>query len=146
MLSLSGEMSTQVAINFYPRAGQVLMCDFSGFVVPEMVKPRPVIVVSPRLPYRSEIVAIIPISLTPPIHHEPYAVRLSKNYHPSEGDDLPCWAKCDMLLNLSRRRLDGFKVGRRKWETPQVTGDDLKAVRAGVLHGLGMGGLIKEVE
>jgi uncharacterized protein YifN (PemK superfamily) len=47
-------------IQFYPRAGQILMCEFTGFVVPEMVKPRPVIVVSPRLPQRSEIVAIVP--------------------------------------------------------------------------------------
>lgn len=118
------------------------MCDFTGFVVPEMVKPRPVIVVSPRLPYRSEIVAIVPVSLTAPMHSEAFVVRLSKNYNPLEDDDLPCWAKCDMLLNLSRSRLDGFKVGRRKWETPHITGEDLTAVRHGVLHGLGMGTLI----
>lgn len=132
-----------MAIGFYPRAGQLLMCDFTGFVAPEMVKPRPVVVVSPRLPYRSEIVAIVPISLTAPIHGEPFVVRLSKNYHPLESDLLPCWAKCDMLLNISRSRLDGFKVGRRKWETPQISGEDLKAVRHGVIHGLGMGTLIK---
>ena len=135
-----------MAITFYPRAGQVLMCHFTGFVVPEMVKVRPVVVVSPRLPHRAEIVAVVPISLTAPTHGEPYVVRLSKNYHPLEADDLPCWAKCDMLINLSRSRLDGFKVGRRKWETPHMTGDDLKAVRAGVLHGLGMGSLIRPVE
>jgi hypothetical protein len=31
---------------------------------PEMVKPQPVIIISPRLPYRSEIVAIVPVSTT----------------------------------------------------------------------------------
>lgn len=135
-----------MAISFYPRAGQVLICDFSGFVAPEMVKPRPIVVVSPRLPYRSEIVTVVPISLTAPIHREPYVVRLSRNYQPLEAIDLPCWAKCDMLLNISRSRLDGFKVGRRKWETPHMSGEDLKAVRAGVLHALGMGSLIKGAE
>ena len=129
-------------IQFYPRAGQILMCDFRGFVAPEMVKPRPVLIVSPRLPHRSEIVAIVPVSLTAPVHNEPFVVRLSKNSHPLEDDALPCWAKCDMRLNLSRSRLDGFKVGRRRWETPQIAGEDLARVRHGVLHGLGMGALI----
>lgn len=76
------------------------MCDFSGFADPEMVKPRPVVVISPKLPYRGGIVAIVPISLTPPTHDLPFCYRLSRNYHPLESDELPCWAKADMLLNL----------------------------------------------
>jgi hypothetical protein len=51
-----------------------------------------------------------------------------------------------MVMNLGTWRLDGFKVGRRKWENPQATGDDLKAVRHGVLWGLGMGNLIPSPE
>lgn len=114
------------------------MCDFRGFEVPEMIKVRPVIVVSPRLPYRDNIVAVVPLSLTPPMRTYPYTVQLSRNYNPLEVDELPVWAKCDMLMNLGRHRLDGFKVGRRKWETPQATGEDLAAVRAGVLAALGI--------
>lgn len=109
-----------------------------------MVKPRPIIVVSPKLPYRSEIVTVVPISTTPARHDYPFVVRLSKNYHPKERDDLPCWAKCDMVINIAKWRLNGFKVGRRKWVNPQATGDDLAAVRAGVLWGLGMGSLLNE--
>lgn len=127
-----------MALGFHPRAGQILVCDFHGFKVPEMVKPRPVIVVSPRLPHRSDIVAIVPISLTAPRHGLPFVVRLSKNYHPQESDDLPCWAKCDMVLNLGLWRLNGFKLGRRKWATPQANAEDLAAVKLGVLHGLGL--------
>jgi uncharacterized protein YifN (PemK superfamily) len=133
-------------IQFFPRAGQILICDFSDFKEPEMCKIRPVIIVSPRLPHRSEIVTVVPISTTAPIHDFPYAVRLSKNYHPLEADDLPCWAKCDMIMNIARRRLDGFKVGKRRWETPQASGDDLRAVRIGVIHGLGMGILLKNAD
>jgi mRNA interferase MazF len=129
-------------IAFHPRAGQVLVCDFEGFKVPEMVKVRPVIVISPRLPQRNGLVTVVPISLTAPKHALPFTVRLSKNYHPLEADDLPCWAKCDMVMNLGTWRLDGFKVGRRQWENPQATGEDLQAVRHGVLWGLGMGSLI----
>ncbi len=127
-----------MAINFHPRAGQILMCDFKGFVKPEMVKVRPVMVVSPRLPHRSSIATIVPISLTAPVHNEPYVVRLSKNYHPAESDDLACWAKCDMLMNIGLHRLQGFKLDRRKWATPQANAKDLHAVRIGVLYGLGM--------
>ena len=132
-------------IQFYPRAGQILVCDFSGFLPPEMCKVRPVIVVSPRLPHRSEIVTVVPISTTAPTHDLPFVVNLSKNYHPGEPDDVPCWAKCDMVMNIGRFRLDGFKVGRRRWENPQATGDDLEAVRQGVIHGLGMGALLQKL-
>lgn len=114
------------------------MCSFSGFKVPEMVKVRPVVVVSPRLPRRSEIVAVVPISLTEPMPLMPYQVRLSKNYHPAEADDLPCWAIADLVMNIGIYRLESFKVGRRKWASPQMTGDDLTVVREAVLHGLGM--------
>ncbi len=114
------------------------MCDFRGFEIPEMVKVRPIMVISPRLPYRSGLAAIVPISLTAPQHAEPFVVRLSKNYHPREDDALPCWAKCDMVLNIGLQRLEGFKIGRRQWATPQASADDLRAVRIGVLHGLGL--------
>lgn len=129
-------------LGYHPRAGQILMCDFDGFRVPEMVKPRPVMVISPRLPHRHDIVTVVPISLTAPRHDLPFTVRLSRNYHPLEADDLPCWAKCDMVMNLGTWRLNGFKVGRRRWESPAATGADLTAVRHGVLWGLGMGRLI----
>lgn len=132
-----------MAINFYPRAGQILVCDFSGFQPPEMCKVRPIIVVSPRLPHRGEIVTVVPISTTEASHRLPFVVKLSKNYHPGEANDLACWAKCDMVMNIARSRLNGFKVGRRRWETPQATGDDLEAVRRGVIYGLGMGALLQ---
>ncbi len=45
-------------ISFHPRAGRMFMCDFSGFQPPEMVKVRPVVVISPKLPFRSVIVTI----------------------------------------------------------------------------------------
>ena len=132
-----------MAITYYPKMGQILVCNFSGFKPPEMVKVRPVIIISPKLPGRAEILTVVPISLTPPIREQPFAVRLSRNYHPKEPDDRPCWAKCDMVMNISRQRLDGFKVDRRKYVTPNAEKCDLDAVRAGVLHGLGFGDLLK---
>ena len=123
-------------IKFSPKAGQIFICDFKGFEVPEMVKTRPVIVISPKLPHRSQIVTIVPISLTPPIHKLPFAVNLAKNYSP-DSDDADCWAKCDMIMNLRLQRLSGFKIGRRKYTYPQLTPSDLQNVKSGVLSGLG---------
>ena len=130
-------------LKFHPRAGEVLVCKFDGFTVPEMVKPRPVVVISPRLPNRSGLVTVVPLSTTAPNHTYPYVFRLSKNYHPAGPIDLPTWAKADMLLNLSLTRLDGFKVGRRQWVIPRMEQEDLDGVRLAVLHGLGFGALIK---
>lgn len=130
-------------IQFFPRSGQILVADFSDLEEPEICKVRPVVIVSPRLPYRSQLVAVVPISLTAPMHQLPFVVKLSKNYHPDEDDTLPCWAKCDLVMNIKITRLDGFKVGRRKWYYPQLSPEDLEAVRQGVLHGLGFGHLLE---
>src|SRR5688572_25062154 len=131
-----------MAIQFHPRAGQVLVADFSDLKEPEICKVRPIIVISPRLPHRGELATIVPISLTAPTHTLPFNVKLSKNYHPEEPDDLPCWAKCDLVMNIALRRLNSFKVGRRKWYSPAVSPEDLQAVRNGVIYGLGMGHLL----
>lgn len=130
-----------VPIAFHPRMGQILMADFTDLKQPEMTKVRPVVVLSPRLPFRSELVTIVPISLTPPRHDLPFCYRLSRNYHPGEDALLPSWAKADMIMTISLGRLSGFKIGKRKWEYPVMAPDDFAGVRRAVLHGLGYGGL-----
>ncbi|MBY0508831.1 MAG: type II toxin-antitoxin system PemK/MazF family toxin [Rhodospirillaceae bacterium] len=135
-----------MGLNFHPRPGQVYVCDFTGFKEPEMVKKRPVVVISPKLPYRSEIVAIVPISLTPPKHDLPFCFRLSKNYHPQEADDLPCWAKADMVVNVGTYRLAPFKIGRRTYAYPTLIPEDLEGVRRAVLCGLGLDKLLIKPE
>ena len=111
--------------------------DFRGFEAPELTKKRPVIVISPRLPYRSGLVTIVPISTTPPRTNVPYVCRLSKNYAPWGDPDVETWAKCDLVMNIGLARLQAFKVDRRKFVSPRLTSEDLEAVRAAVLRGLG---------
>jgi mRNA interferase MazF len=132
-----------MALLFYPRAGQVFVGDFSDLKEPEMTKVRPVVVISPRLPYRSNLVAIVPISLTAPKHNLPFCFKLSRNYHPNEVDTLDSWAKCDMVMNVSLRRLSAFKVGRRRYTFPELSPEDLLGVRLAVLAGLGLDKLIR---
>jgi mRNA interferase MazF len=133
-------------IKFFPRAGQLFVCDFTSFREPEMTKKRPVIVISPKLPFRSGIVTVVPISTTAPKHDLPFVVALSRNYHPTDETSPATWAKCDMVTNLSLERLDAFKVGRRKYAYPTLSPEDLLAVREGVIHGLGLGHLLKPAD
>lgn len=126
-----------MALNYYPRAGSIYIADFKGFEPPEMVKVRPVVIISPKLPNRSEIVTIIPLSTTAPKYNLPFVVKLSKNYMPNSPVNLDVWAKCDMIMNISKNRLNAIKIGRRRYIYPNLTEDDLKSVRQGVLHGLG---------
>ena len=129
-------MRLRKPLPFHPHAGTVLVGDFSGFKAPELTKKRPVIVISPKLPYRSGLVAIVPISTTAPIHEVPYVFRLSRNY--GWGDaDLTTWAKCDIVMNVGLERLEAFKIGRRKYQTPRLSAEDLQGVRKAVLSGLG---------
>ena len=55
-----------------------------------------------------------------------------------EADNLPCWAKADMIMTIAIRRLEGFKIGKRKWEFPNLNNEDLAAVRLAVMCGLGL--------
>ena len=100
------------------------------------------IVISPKLPYRSALVAVVPISLTAPRHNLPYCYKLSKNYHPQEADDLDCWAKADMVMNIATRRLSAFKIGRRQYAYPTLSAEDLLGVRKAVQAGLGLDKLL----
>jgi len=113
------------------------MCDFRGSVDPEINKRRPVIVVTPRLPYRDGLCMVVPTSATAPMYAQPFHVRLSRNYHPNEDASLPVWAKCDLITNASMKRLDRFKVAQRQFIAPRISDEDLKAVRRGILAALG---------
>lgn len=134
-----------MSISFYPKMGQMLMADFSDLSEPEMTKIRPVVVISPKLPYRSELVAIVPVSLTAPRHTLPFCYQLSRNYHPLEDDNLSCWAKADMVMNIALKRLNGFKTGRRRWIVPEISEADLAGIRNAVLCGLGFKTLAAEI-
>ena len=72
-----------IMINFHPRKGAVLICNFSqGFKPPEIVKARPVVVVTPQLKGRANLCTVVPLSSVEPIpirafHHEMSAESLT---------------------------------------------------------------------
>jgi mRNA interferase MazF len=124
-------------LQFHPKAGTVLICDFRGNIIPEIVKRRPVVVITPRLAHRDGLCTIVPLSSKPPRYPQPFHVQMSRDYLPSDNGPDESWAKCDLVCSVSMKRLDRVKVGPRKFETPMISDTDLAAIRAGVLAALG---------
>jgi mRNA interferase MazF len=133
----------------YPVArGTVVLCDYSaGFRPPEMVKRRPAVVISPRLPHRDGLCTVVPLSGSPPAHEVAYQCRIEL------AEELPppfaqrvWWAKADMLATVGYGRLDLFRTGRdqesgrRRYVHPRVSEGDLKRVLECVINALGLSG------
>lgn len=125
-----------MALTVHPKAGYVLICNFTGYVAPEMIKARPVVVVSPNHMRRPGLVSVVPLSTTAPEPIEPYHYRLIGNPVPgsSAGE---VWAKCDMLATVSVTRLDRIKIERGRYEIGHVSMDQVRAIRLAVALSLG---------
>jgi mRNA interferase MazF len=135
-----------VALHYAVPPGTVLRCDYSrgGFQPPEMVKARPVVVISPRLPHRDWLCTVVPISTTYSGRDLAYEVRLEFNPPlPEPFSSEVAWAKCDMLATVGFARLDMFRTardqtGKRKYIKPKLGPADLARVQQGVLFALGL--------
>lgn len=133
----------------YPVARRtILLCDYDygGFRPPEMIKRRPALVITPRLPHRDKLCSVIPLSGTEPAHAVPYVVRIElAEPLPSPFPQSVFWVKCDMLATVSFERLDLFRTSRqdglRQYLHPKMDDAAFDAVMTGVLHGLGLGHL-----
>ena len=55
-----------MSISLHPVPGQILFCNFDGFKEPEMVKKRPVVVLTGAIQGRSNLVTVIPLSTAEP--------------------------------------------------------------------------------
>ncbi|MGO4572067.1 type II toxin-antitoxin system PemK/MazF family toxin [Microvirga sp. 2TAF3] len=130
--------------------GVILLCDYStGFQPPEMVKRRPAVVVSPRLPQREQLCTVVPLSGTPPRRDVNYQRRIElPQALPEPFSQTVWWAKADMLATVSFDRLDLFRTerdqtGRRKYLQPKVSAANLEEIREAILFSLGLGHLKK---
>jgi uncharacterized protein YifN (PemK superfamily) len=138
-----------LALSFQPKPRTVVYCDFAGYIKPEIVKRRPVVVLSAHK-RNSRLVAVVPLSTTRPNPVERHHCRLRRNPLPNDKD-AEVWAKCDMVAVVSLQRLDliptgrRYPDGRREYVAPKVDIDQFDAIRAGVISGLGLGALSSEV-
>ena len=55
-----------MSIKLHPDQGEVLICDFSGTVPPEIYKRRPVVVLTPGLRRVNRLLTVVPLSTTAP--------------------------------------------------------------------------------
>ena len=138
-------------LKFHPEPGTILICDFVGMKEPEMVKTRPVVVVSPRLKHRNGLLTIVPLSTTPPPHICNYHCEITINPAlPEPFDHVKVWVKCDMIYNVGFWRLELVRTsrdrtGKRKYIQQLIDREDLKKIRAAMLHGLALGELTKHM-
>ncbi|PIP00629.1 type II toxin-antitoxin system PemK/MazF family toxin [Pleomorphomonas carboxyditropha] len=135
-----------MAIQYPVSPGTVLLCDYSkgGFLEPEMVKRRPAVVVSPRLPYRDKLCTVVPLSGSEPERPVSYVARIDlASPLPAPFEHNVWWAKCDMLATVSFDRLDLFRTardqtGKRKYLQPKLPEPAFRAIQEAILAALGI--------
>jgi uncharacterized protein YifN (PemK superfamily) len=143
-----------VAIIFHPSPGQILFCDFSqGFKEPEIVKHRPVVILSGAIRGRSKLVTIVPLSTVKPETIQPYHYLMPKQSMPMldifQRND--SWLKGDMLYTVGFHRLDLIQLGdkdangKRQYYKARLGREQMKPIYQCVMHGLNLSKLVPHV-
>ena len=116
-------------ITFVPDAGDVLMCDFTGFIPPEMTKLRKVVVLSPRSRVSFPGTYLVaPLSKTPLSTPEPFHFEFPPRSYVFLDPIEPVWAKTNMVTCVAAVRLDRVKLNGR-YTAAKIRREDLLRVR-----------------
>ena len=141
-----------MALNYHPKPGTILVCDYNtGFVAPEMLKRRPVVVISPNFKHRSGLCTVVPLSTTPPDHLVDYHCEINfERRLPQPFDAESMWAKGDMVATVGFHRLDLLRTGRdstgkRKYIEPKLSQEDMQKIYSCVLHAIGLSRLTNQI-
>ena len=123
---------------YQPKEGSVLICDFRGYEVPEMIKVRPVVVIR-KHKTNSLLVTVVPLSTTAPDRVLDHHLELQSHL---QGASPVCWAKCDMVATVSLSRLDRIRSrdrqGKRIYVISQLETDEFYAIKVAVRSALGV--------
>lgn len=126
------------------------MCDFNGFKAPEMVKNRPVIIISTR-PNGHKLATVTCLSTAVPTKNELYHLRIDAKHLPKTKffNDKETWLKGDMVYTVSFERLDfirlGTNQGKRFYHLDRLGRNTMKEIYSCILHGLNLGDLHKHL-
>jgi len=126
----------RMPIRFIPNQGMVLMCDFTGFIPPEMTKVRHVVIISPRHRRSTGSCLVVPLSTDAPNPVEPYHFRIPANTYSFFKKNTDVWAKADLLSHVSFGRLDRVLDG-GKYCSPYLNPPDLQGIQCSVWEALG---------
>jgi uncharacterized protein YifN (PemK superfamily) len=116
----------------------ILICDFSGYIQPEMVKTRRVVVVSPKRMFRlpsDATVLVVPLSTAEPEPLELWHHHIVDGRYRGVGS---CWAKGDLIAHVSLLRLDRMLHARARI-IPVVSEIDLDGIRRAAAAAIGLG-------
>jgi uncharacterized protein YifN (PemK superfamily) len=110
-----------------------------------MVKRRPAVVITGRLPRRNNLHTVVPLSGTPSDERNLYHCRIELPAPlPKPFDDTIWWVKADMIATVSLERLDLFRtgrdqLGRRKYLTNlRVSEEQFASIKVALGHALGL--------
>ena len=143
-----------MALTYHPRPGQILICDFSkGFAAPEMVKRRPVVVLTPSMKGRDKLTTVAALSTVKPDEIRAYHLEIPANSMPMLGQyqDGSTWLKGDMIYSVGFHRLDPIRLntrgpdGKRQYFTQRFGRDRMRDVYTCVLEGLNLGHVAKHI-
>lgn len=143
-----------MAIKHHPRAGQILMCDFRiGFKEPELVKHRPVVVLTPIMDGRSGLVTVVGLSTVQPDPIKKFHCLLPKASLPMIGNfqKHETWVKGDMVYAVGFHRLDLIQLGtrnsdgKREYFRSRLGRPMMREIYSCVLHGLNLGALVAHI-
>lgn len=141
---LENEQRVQ-GINWQPQPGQILICHFGlGFRPPEMVKTRPVMVISPKTRIWTKLCIVVPISSRAPDPAEHHHFKLPKGLLPDRKYE-EAWIKADTVMAVSCHRLDRLKIKPREYIVPLAPPDVLREVQKCVLHATGLQALTRHL-
>ena len=112
------------------------MCDFAGFIVPEMVKVRPVVILS-KHKHNRHLVTIVPLSTTEPTKLEDHHHELSTNPRLDDHFFFNDTTTTE-IYTVALARLDRYQIGKNQFVTPTLAQSDFDAIRAGVVSSLNL--------
>jgi len=141
-----------MAINEHPKMGTVLTCDFDqGFKIPEMVKNRPVVVISPKIANRPNLCTVVSLSTDAPDHVMPYHRQIDiRPRLPERWASDGVWIKGDMVYAVAFRRLNFLShgkdiAGKRIYHYDAISDENLTEIRRCVLRAMGLSALTKHL-
>jgi uncharacterized protein YifN (PemK superfamily) len=138
-------------LQFHPPLGTVVICDFSGFKVPEMVKRRPVVIISPQMKSRHGLCTVVALSTDAPAPVMPYhcQIDLVPELPPPWGSN-GIWVKGDMVAAVGFHRLELVRLGKdtdgkRIYLKSPLSADNIKKIRFCVLNAVGLTALTQHL-
>lgn len=134
-----------MAISYHPPRGAIVCANFDqGFKVPEMVKRRLCVVISPKIEARHGLCTIVPLSMSEPEVVQAYHYKFKIPFQlPGTWGNQPRWAKCDMICAVGFHRLDLLRLGKntqgvRQYQLNSLSDIHLRHISNCVLAGLGL--------